>query len=1559
MTEKSITEYVISKFKNDVIPIDRSNTLITLNKTSKAVKLDISPDKLHDLMCINCKDIFLFDGSASNINPQPNSINSEIIGNKTNSDFLKSIIKINNEYLLCERNDGIWIGHAILSFIVWKDNISDEQIENISPLIIHKFEYDINIPNIKIKGYGDCNREVNPSLVKLFKEKYSIDLPIIMDTESVISYTEKIIKILRNKNIFEVNDYSDNVLLTKLNFPSLLIYNDYVENDKKFAESIALNKLTGGKKYGINEGNFFDEINLIYNADDSQKEIISNCLSNNSIVIQGPPGTGKSLTIANLITQLVLNNKKILFVTQKPAAVEAVIKHFDDKKLNNIYLDLHNDKMKSIEAYRKIIQILKNDRFENVDNENIILSYKEKRDLIEKNYNNIINKILTDLNISYYDALTELNRLDNKADFGLSITFDSDPVLKCDWGKFRLLLNNNKNILIKYYSIYRSISTLQEYKKLKNQDSGKLLKEAHDQIKISRNVLTGYVEKNLKNDRYTTDLNIDDLIKISKKISISYDLYEEYGKHENFRKQYFSILGLDEKKIQKSLKDIGYLIEEAKHLKLKINKLKNELNVEIFETDRLKNLNTEKIVLLSDDLKLKDLDSLSDFFSTAKYVEDVLSKITDNDYSHLSTMSMEEISEVAEYFKKLFESYFNFKVIETTFERNKYMSLVDSLLHYLPLLSQNKNIILDKIFPYAEQHSGVINITYLLSRKMTKSGNIKKRKNDVKSWFENYKKVYDIISSINKTTFYEYNIQSKIKMSEGGENLIVVENIEYIEILRKLCIFLNQNTISHSFLHDILKLDIVTLSKKINTLRNSSTLLVNINSIKEMSAIAHGLESNVNDLSKYKYTHSGLSFKKYSELLDLNNSILNKIDSIKYYLETLSNGAEFSVNYNDFESSYYFVEKIINNLEILNFMSERFNFNFDLNQEVLNAASNILRLSQENDKKINIMDIIIDRNGIIIEENTEYLANIIEHYATSLETLTSVSAGFAGEIDKVAKEGNVEIIEDRILASYLTNSINSYLSTLKSTDFICATDIDKITNEYLDIEKKISKIAINSLLNKRKEEIWNFKKRNNDNQINDRNKGYEVGYAYFKNVLRNAERATNFSKTGLRTFFSHCEDIIKFTLDLAPCIIASPESVSKYLPCDQLFDVVIFDESSQIFFYKAIPSFARAKNFIVAGDDKQLQPTSFFQSKEDISDDFDELVDLNSDISLLTYTAKESELKEYVSLNLKWHYRSTHHDLIRHSVEKFYRNDELYWFPTARPLDNNSGVEFVKIESNSYKNGMNLDTANKCIEIYELIRNSNNTIGIITFSKGQQDLIRDLLIDRNLFDKFSKGIDNVINIEGVQGDEYDIIILDFPYGKDTEGKFHKRFGPINSINGKNRLNVAITRARRKLYLVSSVDYTDFSPPSSKSESTDQQSGNDLLRDWFMFVEKPKPIHEDTYENDKYESNFEEEVGIALKKLLKKYDGRYEIRTHIGADKYFIDLGIYDRIEKRYVLGIECDGNRYHSSVSARSWDKIRENYLVHKLGWTIFRVRSNKWFLDKNIVINQIEAYLN
>jgi transcription elongation GreA/GreB family factor len=411
---------------------------------------------------------------------------------------------------------------------------------------------------------------------------------------------------------------------------------------------------------------------------------------------------------------------------------------------------------------------------------------------------------------------------------------------------------------------------------------------------------------------------------------------------------------------------------------------------------------------------------------------------------------------------------------------------------------------------------------------------------------------------------------------------------------------------------------------------------------------------------------------------------------------------------------------------------------------------------------------------------------------------------------------------------------------------------------------------------------------------------------------------------------------------LKPCFMMGPQAVAKYLaPGVIKFDLVIMDEASQLKPEEAIGSIARGGQLVVVGDPKQLPPTSFFSRMSqdgDSSDDHFTTTDAESILDVCSSHFRPTR-------SLRWHYRSQHHSLIAFSNHSFYRGN-LIIFPSPYGQGGKLGVRAVYLADAIYENQTNFREAKRVVDavVEHIATRPNESLGIVTLNIKQRDLIAELLEERL---RSVRGADAyrdhwitegaplfIKNLENVQGDERDAIVISTTFGKPSGSRaVRQNFGPISRQGGWRRLNVLFTRAKRSIAL-----YTSMRPEDIVMDGT-TPDGTKALRNYLEYARTGSlnTVEETGREAD---SDFE----ISVMEMLKLRG--YEVTPQLGVAGYRIDIAVkHPDAQGSYLAAIECDGATYHSALSVRDRDRIRQE-ILESLGWRgrIWRIWSTDWF---------------
>jgi transcription elongation GreA/GreB family factor/very-short-patch-repair endonuclease len=431
---------------------------------------------------------------------------------------------------------------------------------------------------------------------------------------------------------------------------------------------------------------------------------------------------------------------------------------------------------------------------------------------------------------------------------------------------------------------------------------------------------------------------------------------------------------------------------------------------------------------------------------------------------------------------------------------------------------------------------------------------------------------------------------------------------------------------------------------------------------------------------------------------------------------------------------------------------------------------------------------------------------------------------------------------------------------------------------------------------------------------------------------------------------------------LKPCFMMGPLSVAQYLEQGHLqFDLVVMDEASQLRPEDALGAIARGKQLVVVGDPKQLPPTNFFDRL--MEDDDDEGEQGSAVVEGVESILGVCEHLYRPVRTLRWHYRSQHESLIAFSNSQFYEG-RLVVFPAPVKRNSSLGVNHRFVKEGVYVDRRNIPEAERVVDavLEHMKQCRTESLGVVTLNQTQRELIDDI------FEKRSKGNPAVAefldfhkkagweffvkNLENVQGDERDVIYISTTFGRPPgTNVVRKNFGPINRPDGWRRLNVLFTRARRRLELFTSLRSSDVMSPEERVSL-----GRKALHDYLVFAKTGLlPAVAGQRSGKDPDSDFEIAVARALEQA------GFEVEPQVGVAGYFIDIGVKHASRPgEYLAAIECDGATYHSSLSARDRDRIRQQ-ILESLGWEgrIIRVWSTDWFADPHGQIRRLTDFLH
>lgn len=583
-------------------------------------------------------------------------------------------------------------------------------------------------------------------------------------------------------------------------------------------------------------------------------------------------------------------------------------------------------------------------------------------------------------------------------------------------------------------------------------------------------------------------------------------------------------------------------------------------------------------------------------------------------------------------------------------------------------------------------------------------------------------------------------------------------------------------------------------------------------------------------------------------------------------------------------------------------------------------------------------------NWALIEEKEPWLDAALQKltdYANNLTLLKTWSAQNAQE-EKLKGMGLGCVVEayhegrmdaDHVMAAYYGNLCYTYCTMTIAADSKLSSfqgkQYESMIQQYDALIKEFQKLTIQEMVARLSANV----------PVADAGSAVSSDIGILKKAIKSNGRMMS-----IRKLFDQIPTLLR---KLSPCMLMSPISVAQYIdPSFPKFDLVIFDEASQLPTSEAVGTIARGENVIVVGDPKQLPPTSFFTSNR-VDEENYEQEDLES---LLDDCLAISMPQDY----LKWHYRSRHESLIAYSNAKYYEN-KLYTFPS--PNDLISEVKLVQVEGFYDKGKTKQNRAEAEAVVAEIIRRlsdeqlRNDSIGVVTFSSVQQNLIEDMLVEElakypelEELDHKSKEPIFVKNLENVQGDERDVILFSIGYGPDQEGKVSMNFGPLNRDGGWRRLNVAISRARKSMIVYAIIRPEQIDVGRTRSE------GVAGLKGFLEFASRGKSaLASREGDNCGSKDGLVTDIAEAIQSL------GYQVKINIGCSAYRMDIGIvHPDNEEKYLLGILLDGDNCYQSATAKDRFVLQPSVL-NGLGWQLYRVWVMEWLDNPQAVLEEIK----
>ncbi len=1627
----------LEQWKKQLLDLGKQNRLIHYKETKRGNLRIVSPD----LDQIYEK---LVDQKSSLLFPEQLLAESELCV-RSNQSFTEQqhILKgLKDKAKTALEEQGVHILYLAVGFLKWQEKKTLEQF--ISPIVllpVKLIQESLAAPYQLKLTEGEI--QTNPTLqYKLSLEEQFLLPDFHSEHEAILDYLISVNDMVHNRG-WEVE------LECSLNLFSFLKMNMYQDltNNADIIKLHPILKAFGGDlseiqtlssqyhNYNHDYNSRPNETFQVLDADSSQQDAILYSKKGISFVLQGPPGTGKSQTITNMIAEALAENKKILFVSEKMAALEVVYKRLQEVGISDFCLPLHSHKANKKEVLEELNRTLHlnkvsmpEDMFYQLDK----LSEHRKR---LDGYASQLHTVCEPLGLSVYEINGRLAKLYLRPDLDIEIknidSMNQERLHQLTYlvSEYQTALENLGGAL-KDYPLYGArIGASSHDKKSEVENHLAELLPKWKELSLSIAVILeefhlnmtptlGNIAMLLKLFRLVTDMPSTAVYWLNSSVRKKEDKEELKQLLDCARNQE----GLQRESVQlkKQLED-GFLVdyeelkanEAIKVLSETMNYLHSQLNPKHFGTNNeilasltqlIRVLEQENTLLeeaikqqeeLALELGLPFCETIEEFHKRERLLELIsynprptklwfdypkwkhhLNKIREIKGVYQEAVALKE--EIIEsYHKEIFE--LDAKPILQRFETDYQGVMKKIKKEYRIDMALLSSLYRDDTVKYYEEDA-----IYVLD-KLCRLNDHLSWLDDSVDWMQRFLGVYYqkedtnwVVVEQEMAHFYElleFYKGEKIP-TEITEILIAgkgnaekykqayynIRSITYSENVEALVNILRCST-------PIEQIPLTRIKEWIVKILNSLTLVEQIFSLLK-----------IDHTSRMPYSEGISLYKKLVRYQNVEDTITKKQMELKQKFPSIYKGRD--TDWKQVMTGIQWMNEVTiltdNSIEL----TEKFlvlccNEEKRLNiKETMNYLQWLLGNMQEGIqwvKELYSHKNIENERLYCMETNLEYLyqhTEVMEQWLSYEQAKgRCVEEGlyeFVVQVEEMELNPSIitETFSKRVYQLWLDNmvpkltNLNDFQSNVRDMTRI---DFDKLDVDQLYIARRRIKERLVSLLPKLDVSTC----------ADD-----EVG------ILKR-ELSKKQKQMPLRQLISQIPHVLQL---LKPCFLMSPLSVSMYLDSDRYhFDLVIFDEASQIRTEEGIGAILRADQVIIAGDSEQLPPTSFFQTA--VSNVINKDIETEGFIEVQGESILEEALQILPERMLCWHYRSRHESLIAFSNAQIYDHN-LITFPSTVDKMRHQGVEYCYVENGCYDRGGKKHNVAEALKVAELIiehftHTPNRSLGVITFSEAQSEEVKrrlhllrlshpelDEFFDEERIEPFF-----VKNLENVQGDERDTIIFSIGYGKDEQGDLMMNFGPLSRTGGYRRLNVAITRAKYNIKLVGSI------LPEELSINKNTAQGVRMLKAYLMYaIERNQDnLGEETDQEpystkSEYDETRNDWISLEKSSMIGEYGANapfeeavyeylishgYEVDCNVGSSSYRIDMAVrHPNNSSQYVLGIECDGEMYHGARTVRERERLRQT-VMSSMGWRLYRIWSTDWvknpFIEGQKLLEEVE----
>lgn len=1630
----------IDAWKKKLLDLGKRNRLLNYRDTKRgSIRIvEPSPSDLWNSFVLEERSLefpYVDEDALEGLTPEDTERifqhNGDVRTNKTLVEQQKTLRSLRNKARTHISEQGVNVLYLAFGFLRWTETAYSQQVLE-SPIVLVPASLRCeSITSPYILSPHDDEIVVNPTLSYKLENDFGLTMPPLSEEEPIGCYLKK----LRDMVAAHGWTVLDDVCLSLLSFSKINMYMDLERHGDVIASHPVVRALAGDPSDMTYNDDLlpdsFDhdgdscsasDCHLVVDADSSQMDAIECAKRGVSFVLQGPPGTGKSQTITNIIAESLADGKKVLFVSEKMAALDVVHRRLESVGLGDFCLVLHSHKAnkkdvlaqlkKSLDLSSKRIS-LRDEVLQSLDR------LRNDRDLLNA-YARDLHTPISPLGRTIFEANGELSSCSEACEMGFSISNVRNISADC----FAAMIG----YLRRYERVLREMGGAPKDNPWRGTRLNTVSNVLRHDITARKVAASELLSKLVDLCDRTGELLGIECYSIND-LKLSESLLEACGSSPLVPSRWVE---------EKTLKRVEEEVSEARGRKTSFHSLASELNgilcAALPEVGPIKidySRDTEDWCLVLEDLESR--------ITTLQSLEPCLSVWNEIDPTELDGLvsSLDAHEERIDSLRSSIDAIYDegFYSIDPTPLLDRFDAVYDrAFLDSRSMYKEDRDVVQGVLRPSSMGMSSS-NIAIWLGKAQ--------RLKELRDWAKSsgeltelnrlqeeiscsceveiehipYDEVYlrfkdessSILSFLNKQYREDRKLVSTLIKGSGGK----VEDEKILDVLSKLrrrdellrwrdssSEFSNlmslERDVNDRFTSDVFSLDCSGLSSRFSS-RYSETFLGNLVQY----------DSDVSTILSHLRKNDGRGHEDIAGDLALLRKLDDELASIGAYSPEYEHA--LGEHFRGMDTDIVSVREAILKHRTLRKVAEVLGSLTRLVKEELDVApslagdfcSDYVGLGTDweaiSEKALWVRRLL----GILSSLRKSPSARALELACTD-RSFANGCAGLAGEVSKELGRMSTDLDWFLNLFSASEDLENIQVTSLLDRFCECANNLRALENwvDYSalradcdsyglgecvgEIERDgLSPSAILPAFKKRFYTLWldsvlpeypsvaNFRRRRQDSTIEEFR---ELDKSQFS-ISRSATRATlinslpaidNLGQTDIevrtllrelnkkrkikpiRRLFSEIPNLV---MTLRPCLMMSPLSVSLFLEASSFeFDIVIFDEASQVCTENAVGAIFRGKQVVIAGDSKQLPPTSFFEASLSESDyDSDDGSNLEEADDSNAFESVLDEASFLPSQKLLWHYRSRDERLIAFSNAKIYGH-ELVTFPSPNEGVKDCGVEYEYVQNGVFDRGGSRANSIEAERVADLVfdhftRNPNRSLGVIAFSSSQETAIDTAIRRRRKSDNsfeafFDEDKDEaffVKNLENVQGDERDTIIFSIGYAKDASGVMRMNFGPLSKSGGERRLNVAITRAKYNVKLVGSILPTDIQTERISAD------GPKLLRSYIEYAMRGQEVLEaeiSVPDAVVTESPFEDSVYDFLTS-----EG-YRVATQVGCLGYRIDMAVrHPSLDGRFVLGVECDGATYHSARTARDRDRLRQEVL-EGMGWRIYRIWSTDWIKD-------------